>query len=211
VVLIWVLVLWAPLTISTPEPSFDGPAEDWLAYARATQSMTSAGTPLLVVALFGFLLFAVALSLKLRMAEDTPSVPSTLVLFATGLMLGLWMASAGVGLAASFRAADLDATTASLIYGIANGLFVISWFAMGCLLIAAGTGGVSAGSLPGWLSWPALLVGCAFLVAGAVPLTAIWFAPYFLFYFWVVAVSIGLIRSVVRGAGASTANGPNHG
>lgn len=204
VVLIWALVLRAPLTISTPEPPFDGPAKDWLAYARATQSLTRAGTPLMIVAMFGFLLFAVALSVKLRMAEDKPSVPSTLVLLAAGLMLGLWMAIVGVG----FAAADLNASTASLMYGLDKGLFVTSWLAIGGLLVAAGIGGLSSRALPGWLSWPAPLIGCAFLVAAVVPPTAVWLAPYSLFYIWVVGVSVVLIRSAARDTTAPTPRTP---
>jgi hypothetical protein len=162
----------------------------------------------MIVAMFGFLLFAVALSVKLRMAEDKPSVPSTLVLLAAGLMLGIWMAIVGVGLAASFRAADLNASTASLMYGLDNGLFVTSWFAIGSLLIAAGIGGLSSSALPGWLSWPAPFIGCAFLVAAVVPLTAVWLAPYFLFYIWVVGMSVVLIRSAARDTTAPTPSTP---
>ena len=84
---------------------------------------------------------------------------------------------------------------ASLLYGLDNGLFVTTWLAIGGLLAAAGVGGLTSGTLPGWLSWPAPFIGAWFLVAASLPLTALWFAPYVLFYVWVVAASVVLIRT----------------
>lgn len=194
-VLVWAYVLWAPLTVSTPEPAFDGPAKDWLAYAQATRSTNFVAAPLITVALFAFLLFAVSLSVKLRPSGEGSNVPSTLVLLMAGLMIGLIMAATGVGLAGSFRVADLTATSAALLYGLDNGLFVMTWLAIGGLLAAAGVGGLTSRTLPGWLAWPGPFVGVGFLVAAALPLTALWFAPYILFYVWVVCASIVLIRS----------------
>ena len=195
VVLVWAYVLWAPLTVSTPEPPFDGPAKDWLAYAHATRSANFVAAPLITVALFAFLLFAVSLSAKLRQRVEGPNVPATLVLLMAGLVVGLIMAATGVSLAGSFREADLDAALASLLYGLDNGLFVTTWLAIGGLLAAAGVGGLTSGTLPGWLSWPAPFIGALFLVAASLPLTALWFAPYVLFYVWVVAASVVLIRT----------------
>jgi hypothetical protein len=195
VVLVWAYVLWAPLMVSTPEPPFDGPAKDWLAYAQATRSSDFVAAPLLTIALFAFLVFAVSLSVKLRSSDNGPHVPSTLVIVMAGLLVGLYMAASGVSLAASFRVADLTATSAALLYGLDNGLFVMTWLAIGGLLAAAGVGGLTSRTLPGWLAWPALFVGVGFLVAAGLPLTALWFAPYVLFYVWVVAASIVLIRS----------------
>jgi hypothetical protein len=195
VVLVWAYVLWAPLTVSTPEPPFDGPAKDWLAYAQATRSANFVAAPLITIALFAFLLFAVSLSVKLRPSGEGPNIPSTLVLLMAGLMIGLIMAATGVSLAASFRIADLSATSASLMYGLDNGLFVMTWLAIGGLLAAAGVGGLTSRTLPAWLSWPAPVIAVGFLVAASLPLTALWFAPYILFYVWVIAVSVVLIRT----------------
>jgi hypothetical protein len=202
VVLVWAYVLWAPLFVSTPEPPFDGPAKDWLAYAQATRSAGFIGAPLITVALFAFLLFAVSLSIKLRPRDGGPNVPSTLVLLMAGLMIGLFMVEGGVGLAASFRVADLTAASAGLLYGLNNGLFVMTWLAIGGLLAAAGVGGLTSHTLPAWLSWPAPFIGIAFVVAAALPLTFVWFAPYVLFYIWVIAAGVVLIRTAPAGGGS---------
>ena len=127
VVLVWAYVLWAPAFVSTPEPPFDGPAKDWLAYAQATRSANFVAAPLLTVAMFAFLLFAVSFSIKLRPRGEGPTVPSTLVLLMAGLMIGLIMAAGGVGLAAAFRVADLDAKLAALLSFSMSGWWPPAW------------------------------------------------------------------------------------
>lgn len=195
VVLTFVVVLWAPLSTSTPEPAFDGAARDWLAYARATHNQILPLTPVSILALFGFAVFAVGLALRLRRPDGRSGAPSILVLLAAVATEALWMTGNGVSLAIAFNARDLDAATAGLLYGLNNGLFVISWYAIAGMLLAAGAGAFSTHALPTWLAWPALAIGAAWLVAAALPLTGLWFVPYAFFYFWVVAVCVVLVRS----------------
>jgi len=197
VLLVVGIVLWAPLTTSVPEPAFDGPARDWLAYARAIAGQTMPEAPVGVLGIFGFVLFAVCLAVRFQPAGERMSVPSILVVLTAGLTTALWLVDDGFGLAAAFRARDLDPTTASLFYGLSNGVFAVSWFAIGALLVAAGLGTLASGALPGWLGWSALVVGAGYCVAACFPLTALWFAPYGLFYLWVVAVSVVLLRGAL--------------
>jgi hypothetical protein len=194
------VVLLPSLTTNVPEPAFDGSAAAWLAYARATASQALLTTPVGIVGIFGFLLFAVCLAARFQRAEHRMSVPSILLLLAAGLTMGLWILDEGLGLATAFRAGDLDGTTASLLYGLANGVFAASWFGIAGLLVAAGLGTLASRSLPRWLGWFALVVGAGFFAAACFPLTALWLVPYALFYLWVVAVSVVLLRGA---AGAS--------
>ena len=132
------------------------------------------------------------------MPDDGLSISSILVVVASGLIIVLHMAEFGIGLARQFRAAELDAGMASLFYGLANGVFVVIWFAVAGFLFAAAVGALSSRGLPGWLAWSALVIGLGFFIAGAIPLTFFWVLPYFLFYAWVVAVSVVLLRSPTR-------------
>jgi hypothetical protein len=197
VVVVLGVVLWAPLTTTVPEPAFDGPARDWLAYARATEGQALPGSPVGMVGIFGFVVFAVCLAVKLAPSGERTSVPSILVVVAAGLMTALWMADEALTLASAFRARDLDVSTASLMYGLGNGFFAASWFAIAGLLFAAGLGALASRALPRWLGWSGLVSGVGYFVAACVPLTNLWFIPYALFYFWVVAVSIVLLRSAL--------------
>lgn len=195
VVVVLAAVAWAPLTTATPEPPFDGPAAAWLAYARATGAQTIPRTVISILALFGFPLFAVSLAMGLRTPDGRWTFPSILVLLATGLSMALWMAASGANLAVGFVASELDATKASLLFGLANGLFAASWFAIAGLALAAGVGALESRALPRWLAWSAVVIGCGFVLGGAVPLTGLWYAPYFLWYAWIVAVSVRFLRS----------------
>jgi hypothetical protein len=105
------------------------------------------------------------------------------------------MAAFSVELATAFRARDLDATTASVVFGLANALFASSWFTIAGLLLSASIGALSSGALPRWLTWSGLVVGCGLLVAAAAPLTQLYLTPYLLFFVWIVAVSVLLLRN----------------
>jgi hypothetical protein len=86
-------------------------------------------------------------------------------------------------------------STASLLYGLSNGFFAASWFAIAGLLLAAGLGALASKALPRWLGWSAMVTGVGYFFAACVPLTNLWFIPYAVFYFWVLAVSVVLLRS----------------
>lgn len=190
--------LLAPLSVPEGEPAFDAPAKDWLTYARATRGLDLPTYLGEAVSLFGFLLFAASLKVKLQTGDNRALVPSTVVVVAAGVATALLMGAGGAGLAATFRARDLDASAAGVLFGLANGLFVISWFALAAFLIFAGVGALSSRALPRWLAWAGLLIACGYLVAGAAPLSKLALIPHLLFYMWVVAVGVVLLRSPAR-------------
>jgi hypothetical protein len=187
--------LLAPLSVPGGEPAFDAPAKDLLAYAQATHDLDLPTYLGELVSLFGFALFAASLNVRLRTRDDHAHVLSTLVVVAAGVAIALFMAAGGAGLAATFRARDLDASVVSVLFGLANGLFVISWFALAAFLISACLGALSSRALPRWLAWAGLLIACGYLVAGAAPLSKLALVPHLLFYIWVVAVGVVLLRS----------------
>jgi hypothetical protein len=193
VVLIFVSILWAPLTTTVPEPPFDGSSQAWLSYALATHG--EAGIPSVIGALgmLVFLLFAASLANRLASVGAPTSVPSILVVLTGGLVIALWLADSGLGIAVALRERTLDAEGAGVLYGIANGLFVVSWFALGGFLFAVGLGTLVGRGLPQWLAWPAFAIGAGFFVAGALPLAQFWLVPYLLFYGWMLTTSVVLL------------------
>ena len=198
VVVVIGVVLWVPLTVSTPEPAFDGPAQAWLAYAEATRGGLIPRMVLAVLAFAGFLLFTAVLAVRLRMPDGRLSVPGILVLMSSGVAVALFLVVAGVGLAGEFRANDLDATTTALLFGLGNGIFVLIWFALAGVLVAAGIGGLQQEALPRWLAWLGIVAGIGWVGTALVPTSSLWLLPYLLFFVWLIVVSVLLLRGRVE-------------
>jgi hypothetical protein len=190
-----VLIALMPLSHSISEPAFDAPSSAFLAYARSEANLPFALSLVGVLGLFGFAVFAAVLTARFRVAENRSGVASTLVLLATAIFIVLWLAELGIRSAETFRRGDLDATGASVLFGLSNGIFVVSWSAVAAFLAASGFAAVWTRALPPWLGWSALVIGIALFLAGAAPLGAIWYLPYFLFFVWVLATSVVLLRS----------------
>src|SRR5438477_11481991 len=194
-ILFVVLQFGFSLVGASGEPSFDAPAKDWLTSYRNSHDLFlavpyAAGLPML-----GFVLFVCALHMKLRVACNGGGIPSIAVLLFGGVVAAMLLASIGSGAAALLRVGyGLDESGASTLSGLANEFFVMSWFATGGLLLAAGLGALSSHTLPTWLGWSGSVIGLGSVVAVALQLTAFWLIPFWLFYIWVVAVGVVLIR-----------------
>jgi hypothetical protein len=193
-----VLIALMPLSHSVPEPAFDAPSSAFLAYTKSEAAVPFALSLVGVLGLFGFALFAAVLTARFRVAENRSDVAPSLVLLAAGVFIVLWLAELGIGFAETLRRNDLDATSASVFFGLANGIFVVSWSAIAAFLAASGFAALWTRALPRWLGWAALVIGAGLFLAGAAPLTAIWYLPYFLFFLWVLATSLVLLRTGPR-------------
>ena len=190
-----ILIVLMPFSHSVSEPAFDASSSAFLAYGKSAASLPLALGLVGVLGLFGFLVFAVALADRFRIAEQRSNAPPALVLLTAAVFAVFWFSDLGIGVAETFRRSDLDATGASVLYGLANGVFVISWAAIGGFLIAAGLASLWSRMLPAWLGWAGLVIGLGMFLAVAVPLTALWYLPYFLFFVWVLVTSVVLWRS----------------
>lgn len=194
-ILFVVLEFASSLVGGTGEPPFQGPAKDWLTHYSNLRELFllvpyTAGLPMLF-----FLFFVGALHMKLRLANDGAKVTSTLVLVFGGVAAAMLLSAAGATSAAMLRVTHgLDESGASTLSGLSNEYFVMSFFAIGGLLIAVGIGALESQALSTWLAWSGILIGLGLVIAVAGQLTAFWLIPFFLFYLWVVAVSVVLIR-----------------
>jgi hypothetical protein len=142
-----------------------------------------------------FLFFVAALHMTLRSAGNGESLPSIAVLLFGGVGAALLLVAIGAGAAAALRVGHgLDESGASSLSGLANEFFVMSWFALGGLLLAAAVGGLSLRTLPTWLGWSGIVIGLGLVVAPAAQLTPFALIPFFLYYLWIVAVSAVIVR-----------------
>jgi len=191
-----VLIVLMPLSHSVSEPAFDASSSAFLAYATSEAKLPFALNVLGILGLYGFVVFAVVLADKFRTNEGRSNAPSGLVVVAAGVFIVFWLAEFGIRSAETFRHTDLDAVSASILYGLSNGIFVISWAAVAAFLVAAGVASLWSRALPSWLGWAALVIGVALFLAVAAPLGVFWYLPYLLFFIWVLAASVVLLRTV---------------
>lgn len=179
----------------TGEPAFDAPAGDWLTQYRNLHDLFLLAPYVSGLPMLCFLFFVGALHLKLRSAGNGESLPSIAVLLFGGVAAALLLTAIGAGAAAVLRVGHgLDDSGASTFSGLANEFFVLSWFALGGLLLAAGLGAISSRTLPTWLGWSGMVIGLGLVIAPAAQLTAFGLIPFFLYYVWVVVASVVLIR-----------------
>lgn len=189
------LIVLMPLTHSVYEPAFDAPSSAQLAYARSETNPPYALELVQVVGLFSFIVFATVLASRFGVSEDHSDIAPNLVRLATVIFALMWLALLALRFADLFRHGDLDATSASVLSGLASGFFVTSWAAIGGFLMASGVASLLSRAFPSWLGWSALVIGLAMLLCVAFPLSAVWLLPYGLFFFWVVVASTLLLRS----------------
>jgi hypothetical protein len=123
-------------------------------------------------------------------------VLSVVFLLGAILTVGMQLVAGGAGVAAAIRIGPgLDVVEAGTLADLATGFFVVSWVPVAVMCLAAGLAAIVAHALPSWLGWTALLVSVGFFVGEAAPLSPIWYAPNFLYFAWILAVSVVLLRS----------------
>jgi hypothetical protein len=187
------------------EPAFDAPAEEIVQFFEARDTTLFAiGTYLSLLSFVAFVWFLGGLYAALRRAEGEPAWLS-LVAFGSGLLF-LAALTAGWYLAV-FRLDDgLDPQLARLAFDLGNLGFANSWVALASLLLAANTVALATRLLPRWLASFGLVTAVGLLGARAIWTQAIAFAPYLLFWVWLVATSVVLFRR-----GSTPADAPEAG
>jgi hypothetical protein len=194
--LITVGMLFAPIiALSTHgEPPFTATPEQALAFF----TNASVGWPQLVtvvprLAAIGLIWFLVGLGLLLARAEGKPPWRSGVALV-SGVMLAAYLLLNVSWDAASYGAADLDSVVASFAFDVGNLGFANIWLAMGSFAICCGWVVLSTRVLGRWLGWWAIVAGVGLVLVRFAWSGEIWFAPYALFWLWVIIVCIQLIR-----------------
>jgi len=179
------------------EPAFDAPAAEIEAFfMNRNVALSLTGGFLSTLSIIAFLWFLGALWAGLRRSEGEPGWLS-LVAFASGLIgVATVLGSGGWELAILRLGDGLEADMLQLLFDLGNFAFAAYWVALAGMLLAAGIVTIRDGALPGWLGWFALLVAVTLLAARPVWFTAsgVKFLPYVLFWVWLIAASISLMR-----------------
>lgn len=180
------------------EPSFAAPAEEILSFfAGKDPGLFAAGSYLSVISFVPFLFFVCSLWVVLRRAEGGEGILSTFT-----LVTGAVSAAANVGggdweLAVMRVSGGLDPHTATLIFDLGNRGFANVWVLLGAMMLAANLVVLQSdrAPFPRWTGWFGLLTGAGMIAARVVwASSGIVFVPYMLFYIWLLAVGISLLR-----------------
>jgi hypothetical protein len=157
------------------------------------------------VGLIACLWFAIGLALTLRPHERGVPWRSTF-LAAAGVVsvvsgqIASW--DAGV-----FRSDSITPQVASYAYDLGNISFANSWVATGAVGICAGLVMLRAPGLPRWAAWWGLVAGVGEVLARAWFRHGFAYAPFAIYWAWVLAMSILLVagRLTTRAAGPELA------
>ena len=199
----FVLVFTPIIAISTRgEPPFTATTEQAYAFlvnAGAVGWRDLANTVLVLAAIM-LVWFVAGLGLLLARAEGSPPWRSVAGLI-SGVLLPAYLLLDVSWDAAGNRSADIDPGLAAYAFDVGNLGFANVWVAMGSFAVATGWVVLSTRVLGRWLGWWAVVAGVGLVLARFVWTSQVWLVPYFLFWIWVIVVSVQLIRGRVGGGG----------
>lgn len=180
---------------SVGEPPLDASSQDAATFFRKTEAAwVQAAEATASLGMLVFLWFVVGLVLLLRRAEGEPPWRSTVALV-SGVLLAAYGVLDASWDAASHRGAELGPELAGYAFDVGNIGFANSWLALASLAVAAGWVTTRTGVLPRWLGWCAIASGAGLVVARYLWFVdGLWFLPYALFWLWVIATCIRLLR-----------------
>ncbi len=143
------------------------------------------------VGLIAALWFAIGLAMILRRYES--GVPWRSAFLASAGIVGVVSGQIASWDAAAFRSGTIDPKVATYAYDLGNISFANSWTATGAVGICAALVLLRGPGLPRWLGWWGLAAGIGEVLARAFFRHGFAYAPFALYWAWVLAVSIILL------------------
>jgi hypothetical protein len=177
------------------EPSFAAPASEILAFFETRDpALFTIGSYIFILSVVAFLWFLGALWDELSAAEGGSGWLS-LIAIGSGLVVAANLAGPGAWPLAVFRIGEgLDPQIARLLFDQGNLNFANIWVALGSMVLAAGLVIRHSNRFPNWLGWSSLVLAVGLLLARAVWTSAIAFAPYLLFWVWMITLGVIWLR-----------------
>jgi hypothetical protein len=179
---------------SQSEPRFTAQAEEILSFFQSQDpGKASIAAYLTTLAFIAFLWFVGGLWSRLRTAEGHPGFLAW-VAAGSGL-ISLIVLNANLGPVVMLRIENgLEPQLARYIFDLGNYSFATMWALIANMLLASGLASLRHHALPRWLAWFSLLDGLALLIAYPLWINEVGVLPFLLYWVWVIAVCIVLIR-----------------
>lgn len=189
------VLLFTPIiAISTlGEPGFTATREEAAEFFRNGDTVwVTAAEATAALGMLVFLWFVAGLTTLLRRAEGEPAWRSTVA-----LVSGVLVAAYGV-IDASWDAAfnrgdELDSAVAIFAFDLGNLGFANAWLALASFGIAAGWALLAGRAFAAWWGWWVIVAAAGLIVVRFAWESYAWTVPYFIFWAWVIALSIRLI------------------
>jgi hypothetical protein len=176
------------------EPGFQATAVDALTFFRNAQvGWVRAIAPLAGLAMLAILWFVVGITRLLGHAEGGLHWRSTIALV-SGVILAVYGILDSSWDAASHAADSLDQPVAVYAFYSNNLEFANAWFGAGSFIGCCGWVALRTRMLPRWLGWWAVVSGVGLVLCRFVWTLEFWVVPYAMFWFWLVATCILLLR-----------------
>jgi len=192
------------------EPAFNAPTVDIVAFFDAQNAgLLKLGSYLSTLSVIPFLWFLGVLWSTLRDAEgDPPWLSVTAV--GSGFIVAVTIVVVGGSweLVVLRRDEGVDPEIQRLLFDQGNLAFANLWVMCASLAFATSTLFLVRRALPRWLGWLGIVSAIGLLAVRAVwSTTELWFLPFVLFYVWLVAVSLTLVRRAEAPAHATSIAG----
>lgn len=187
------------IQIGGAEPSFAAPASEiTVFFENRNPALFSIGAYFSILSLVAFLWFLGALWDELKTAEGESGWLS-LIAVGSGLVAVAVLAAPSGWPLAMFRIDQgLDPQIARLLFDHGNLGFANIWVALGSMVLAAGLIIRGSNRFPSWLGWASIVLAAGLLLARAVWTSAIAFAPYVLFWVWMITLGVIFLRRSQR-------------
>lgn len=178
------------------EPAFNAPAAEVVGFFTTRDpGLVSMGGYLVMLASVAFLWFLGSLWATLREAESPPAWLSLVAVASAVTGLASSVATAGSWPIAVFRMHD-DPALAMALFDTGNFGFANSWVWTASFLLATAVVALRSGVFSRVLGWGAVVTAVLLLLARAVwaAPTGMIFVPLMLYWVWLIAVGVVLIR-----------------
>lgn len=177
------------------EPSFAAPATEIVTFFQNRDPfLFNVGAYLSILSLVAFLWFLGALWDELRAIEGGTGWLS-LVAIGSGIVTASTLAGSGGWPLAVFRIGEgLDPEIARLLFDQGNFNFANIWVSLGSMVLAAGLIMRQSNRFPAWLGWGSIVLAIGLLLARAIWTLSIAFAPYVLFWLWMITLGVIFLR-----------------
>jgi hypothetical protein len=208
--LVGIVLVFVPIIAlaSLGEPAFAATREEVAAFFRTTaeSSWADAAEAVLLLGLVTLTLFIVGLCLQLRRAEGEPPWRSTVALVFGALFAAFIFTNTSQS-AAGNRGTDIDPGLAHFAFDMRSIGFANAWVSLGSFAAFGGWVVLTTGVFRRWLGWLMVASGVGLALSRFVWTTDAWLLPYALFWIWVIAVCIRLLRKPSLTVRTSTSEG----